>query len=85
MIISKIPIYFRSTIVLFVQRLFFSYVSAYFALGFDFISEPLPMSIRVSTPIEDSLDISVCGLLRHIFSGSKILNNLSSIFWKIEG
>lgn len=46
---------FRSASILFNLRLTFSYVTVYFALGFDSVSEPLAMSIRVFTPVGDVL------------------------------
>lgn len=50
-----VPIYFRFAFVLFNLRSTFSYMYAYFSLGFDSACEPLDVPIRVSTPIEDSI------------------------------
>lgn len=55
MITGIIPICFRPITMLFDPVSNFSYVSTYFALGFDFFSEPLAMLIRVSTPVRYSL------------------------------
>lgn len=50
-----IPVCFRSTSVLFVLELTFSYMYVYFASGFDSVSDPLSMSICVYTQVGDSL------------------------------
>lgn len=49
------PFVFRLVSVLFDLRLTFSYISAYFALSFDSVSEPLSMPIRVFTLVSDFL------------------------------
>ena len=58
-----IPICFRPSSALFDPTSTFSYVSVYFALGFDSISEPLAMPIRVSTPVDD------CVVARRVYKG----------------
>lgn len=55
MITSIIPICFRPASLLFDLRSTFSYVSAYFASGFNFVSEPVSIPIHVSTSVGDSL------------------------------
>ncbi|KAF3622942.1 hypothetical protein FXO37_32122 [Capsicum annuum] len=54
-IIGIFPIFCRSASMLLDLALTFSYVFAYFALGFDSASKPLVMPICVSTPVGDSL------------------------------
>lgn len=53
-----ILIYFRSASLLFGLGLIFSSMLSYFALGFDFTSEPISMSIRVSTIVRDFLIVN---------------------------
>lgn len=48
-----VPIFFKSTSVLFDLRLTFLYVSAYFSSGFHSTSEPFAMPIYVSAHVED--------------------------------
>lgn len=55
MIIGTFLVCSRLASVLFNLESIFSYVFMYFTLGFDSVTEPLSMPIRVSTPVGDSL------------------------------
>ncbi|KAF3647574.1 hypothetical protein FXO37_19869 [Capsicum annuum] len=70
---SIVPICFRPASVLFDPRSTFSYVSVYFTSCFDFVSEPLAMLIRVSTPARKLAERGCLSYLAHIRDTSVVL------------